>query len=109
MSDDTRRTLVARYRTHPGRGDLVEHSLRSMAEAVGADEPGCLVFRASRSLEDPEVFVLYEEYVDEAALLAHRETPHFQRLIEGTVVPLLESREREVLRPVLDAPGDGTA
>ena len=38
-----------------------------MAEAVGVDEPGCLVFRASRSLEDPEVFVLYEEYVDEAA------------------------------------------
>ena len=100
--------MVARYRTAPGRGDVVADALREMAALVLADEPACLVYRASRSEEDPDTFVLYEEYVDEAALLAHRETPHFQRLIEETVVPLLESREREVLRPVLDAPTAGT-
>ena len=46
------------------------------------------------------MFVLYEEYEDEAALLAHRETPHFKELIEGVIVPKLASREREILIPV---------
>jgi autoinducer 2-degrading protein len=40
---------------------------------------------------------LYEQYVDMAALEAHRLTDHFKEHIEGTVVPLLISREREVL------------
>ena len=77
-----------------------------MAAAVARDEPACLTYRAARSIEDPDVFVLYEEYVDEAALLAHRETPHFKALIEGTMVPLLASREREILVPVTPASGD---
>ena len=94
------RTLLARYRVQPGHSDEVEAALQEMAEAVARDEPACLLYRAARSVEDPDVFVLYEEYVDEAALLAHRETPHFRALIEGTVVPLLASREREVLVPV---------
>ena len=94
------RTMLARYRTQPGQGDAVEAALQKMAAAVARDEPGCLLYRAARSVDEPDVFVLYEEYVDEAALLAHRETPHFRDLIEGTVVPVLTSREREVLVPV---------
>ena len=103
MGDGTdRRTMLARYRCRAGRGDEVAEALRRMGAAVAADEPACLVYRVSRSVEEPDVFVLYEEYADEAALLAHRETPHFRELVEGTVVPMLESREREVLAPVLD-------
>jgi autoinducer 2-degrading protein len=100
------RTLLARYRARSGQGDLVEATLRRMAEAVRASEPACLVYRASRSLDDPEVFVLYEEYTDEAALEAHRSTPHFKELIEETIVPVLESRERELFVPVLSAPSE---
>ena len=100
------RTLVARYRAKPGRGDLVEEALRRMAERVARDEPACVVYRASRSPEEPEVFVLYEEYVDQAALEAHRETPHFKELVEGTIAPVLETREREVLTPILPPPGE---
>jgi quinol monooxygenase YgiN len=99
------RTLLARYRVAPGHADAVEETLQMMAVAVGRDEPGCLLYRAARSVEEPDVFVLYEEYVDEAALLAHRDTPHFREYIEGTVVPLLSSREREVLVPVTPPPG----
>jgi (4S)-4-hydroxy-5-phosphonooxypentane-2,3-dione isomerase len=73
---------------------------------VRRDEPACVVYRAARSVEEPNVFVLYEEYEDETALLAHRETEHFRDLVEGIIVPVLTSREREVLVPVLgvDAP-----
>ena len=57
-------------------------------------EPGCLMYIAHRSPEDPRTFFLYEQYVDQAAVLAHRETEHFQELVLGEVVPLLESRIR---------------
>ena len=41
----------------------------------------------------PDGFVLYEQYVDEAAFEAHRQSPHFREYIEGGVVPLLAERE----------------
>ena len=94
------RALLARYRAEPGNGDVVEETLRAMASAVDRDEPACLTYRAARSTEDPDMFVLYEEYEDEAALLAHRETPHFKALIEGVIVPKLAAREREILIPI---------
>ncbi len=103
------RGLLARYHAKEGERDLVERTLVRMADAVRTDEPACLVYRAARSIDDPDVFVLYEEYEDEAALLAHRETPHFKELIEGVVVPVLISREREILAPIVDASGEGSA
>ncbi len=104
---DGMRALLARYHAEPGNGDTVAVALGLMAEAVARDEPACVTYHAARSVDDPDFFVLYEEYMDEAALLAHRETPHFQALIEGTIVPLLASREREILVPVVGAPDDG--
>lgn len=103
------RALLARYQGEPGSGDVIESTLRKMAEAVAREEPACLTYHAARSIEDPDVFVLYEEYRDEAALLAHRETPHFKALIEGVIVPLLTSRERTALVPVAGTsrPGGG--
>ena len=100
------RVLMARYHAREGQGDLVERTLLEMADAVRADEPACLVYRAARSTEDPNVFVLYEEYANEEALLAHRETPHFRDLIEGVVVPALISREREVFVPLVAGSDD---
>lgn len=40
-------------------------------------EPGCLGFEVIEDLDDPDRFVLYETYVDDAAIEAHRETSHF--------------------------------
>jgi (4S)-4-hydroxy-5-phosphonooxypentane-2,3-dione isomerase len=100
MEEGTVLALIARYRTQPGQGDTVEALLREMTAAVGRDEPDCLLFRVTRSPRDGERFLLYEEYVDEGALEAHRRTPHFRDLIEGKVIPLLLEREREVMVPI---------
>jgi (4S)-4-hydroxy-5-phosphonooxypentane-2,3-dione isomerase len=97
------RALLARYHVAEGKEELVAQTLHRMAEAVRRDEPACVVYRAARSVEEPNVFVLYEEYEDETALLAHRETEHFRDLVEGVIVPVLTSREREVLVPVIGA------
>ena len=56
------------------------------------EEPGCLMYIAHRSAEDPRTFFIYEQYVDEAAFRQHRETEHFKDLVLGEAVPLLESR-----------------
>jgi quinol monooxygenase YgiN len=94
-------TLIARYYVQPGQADVFEAALGRMAEAVRADEPACLLYNANVSVDDPNLYCLYEVYEDEAALVAHRETPHFKEIIEGIVVPVLEKREREVYRRVL--------
>ncbi|MCX7522536.1 putative quinol monooxygenase [Microbacterium sp. STN6] len=93
--------LIARYHVVPGNAALVEQSLREMAQHVAAHEPACLVYNANVDLENENLFCLYEVYTDEDAVAAHRETPHFKRFIEGTIVPVLEKRERELYRRVI--------
>ena len=84
-------TIVARYRARPGEGDAVAAALTAHVAATRA-EPGCLQFDACRSVDDPDEFVLYETYRDEAAFESHRASPHFQRYIAGDVVPRLAER-----------------
>jgi len=40
-------------------------------------EPGCLCFEVNRQFEQPNLFGLSEQYVDQAAMEAHYQTPHF--------------------------------
>jgi autoinducer 2-degrading protein len=93
--------LVARYHVQSGKGDEVAAALQEMAPLVQASEPGCKLYQANRSRENPDLFLLYEHYEDEAALQGHRETPHFKAIIEGTIVPLLDKRERELYELVV--------
>lgn len=86
--------LVAMYHGQSGRGDEIEANLKRMAPLVNQHEPGCELYHACRSKENPDQFLLYEHYADDAALAAHRETPHFKEIIEGTIIPMLEKRER---------------
>ena len=72
-----------------------------IAEIIGAllepsrAEPGCLFYQPHRSPKDPQLFYLYEQYVDEAGYEAHMDSEHFTRLVKEEAIPrLLESRER---------------
>lgn len=50
----------------------------SLANAEGSrNEPGVTRFDLLQQVDDPTRFVLYEEYVDEAATKAHKQTPHY--------------------------------
>lgn len=93
--------LAARYYAKPGSGDEVAEGLREMTPLSRAED-GCELYFANRSTEDPDVFLLYEHYRDEAALAAHRETPHFERIVEGRIMPLVDRRERELYALVSD-------
>ena len=58
------------------------------------DEPGCLRFDVLQSADDANKFYYYEVYKDEAARMAHRETPHFKEYAEKSA----DMFDREVVR-----------
>ncbi|HWQ15020.1 MAG TPA: putative quinol monooxygenase [Roseiflexaceae bacterium] len=88
--------LVVKYYVNPGHGDAVAEALTRMAQLVREREPGCRMYHVCRATDNPDTFLLYEQYDDEAARAAHRATPHFQEIVEGTVRPLLQDSAREL-------------
>ncbi|HET9341261.1 MAG TPA: putative quinol monooxygenase [Casimicrobiaceae bacterium] len=69
-------TVVARLRAAPGKGDALAALLIEQCGVVRASEPGCLAYRLHRANDDPDLFLFYEAYVDDAAFDAHRRSPH---------------------------------
>jgi quinol monooxygenase YgiN len=85
--------IAATWRAREGE----EENIRRIIETVGPlsrAEPGCLFYQAHRSPDDPRLFYLYEQYVDEEAVRQHTESEHFKQHVLGDAVPRLESRER---------------
>jgi quinol monooxygenase YgiN len=95
--------VVARWVAETGNEEGVAASIKKLI-GPSRNEPGCLQYLANRSLTDSRVFLLYEEYLDEAAYTAHVDSDHFVRYALGEGIPLLESREREFYA-TLDASG----
>ena len=87
--------VAAKWRAHPGKADRLLEVIQEMTPPSRA-EPGCRFYQAQRSEEDPDLFFLYEQYVDEAGYEAHMASEHFTRLVKEEAIPdILESRERE--------------
>lgn len=91
--------VIARWTAREGEEERVLESIRKLV-APSRAEPGCLLYRPARDPQDPRVFVIYEEYVDEAAYRAHGESEHFQAYGVGEAIPLLQSRERWFLETI---------
>lgn len=47
-------------------------------QAASRQEPGCLMYIVHRHQDDARTFFIYEQYHDEKALQAHRDSEHFQ-------------------------------
>ena len=86
--------VIARHTMKPGTEDEVLAVLPLLIEASRA-EPGNVSFVAYRSMDDPRSYVLLERYVSRDAFAVHRETTHFQELMLGRILPLLEVRTIE--------------
>ena len=71
-------SFAARMKFSPeDRADVAE-SLRLLA-AASRQEPGCLAYLPNQSEDDPDTVVVFEQYVDEKALAAHRSSDHFKK------------------------------
>jgi quinol monooxygenase YgiN len=84
--------VIAHYFAKPGNGDALVQPLTELAAATRT-EPKNLSYAFFRSPLDPDHFVILEQYSEADGLALHRDTPHFQKLGVGTIIPLLDRRE----------------
>lgn len=86
--------ITAKFRVRPEDADRWPEISREFTEATRA-EPGCLWFDWSRSLDDPNEYVLVEAFRDDDAGGAHVRSDHF-RTAQRTLPPHLAETPRIV-------------
>ena len=91
--------LTVHVTIQAGHEEDVIESFRKLQEETRR-EPGCINFFVQRSRENPRIYMVYEQYEDEAALHAHRETPHFQQHGKNGFYRFVQERRAELFDPV---------
>lgn len=83
--------LIVEFVASAGQGEAVRELLQTQAANSLKNEEACRHFDVCTDPGDPERFVLYELYDDEAAVDAHRETDYYAVFREN-LDPLVKSR-----------------
>ena len=77
------------------RADVAE-TLRLLASA-SRKEPGCVSYVPHQLEDDPDTVLIYEQYVDQKALAAHRDSEHFKKLAVAGIYQKMRERSVENL------------
>lgn len=77
------------------RADMAE--VARLLASESRREPGCVSFIPHQAQDDPDTLVIYEQYLDENAVNAHRESPHFKKYVVGELYQRMKDRSRENL------------
>ncbi len=92
--------VVAKLTAKEGQGDTLEKALVSMVEWVTENEADTLTYICNRSVKNPDQFVFFERYPNQAALDAHSSSERFVQLF-GELQELLGApAEIEILEEV---------
>jgi quinol monooxygenase YgiN len=84
--------ITAKFQVRPEDADQWPQIAADFTKATRS-EPGCLWFQWSRSLDDPEEYILVEAFRDDAAGAAHVQSDHF-RQAQQTLPPHLARTPR---------------
>jgi quinol monooxygenase YgiN len=71
-------SLLVSFKFAPEDRAEVADMLRLLT-AETRKEPGCISYAPHPLQEDPDTVLIYEQYRDEQALAAHRDSPHFKK------------------------------
>ncbi len=93
-------SFIVRMRFAPEDHPQVREILRELATA-SRQEPGCVSYVPHFLESDADTVLIYEQYRDQAAAQAHRETEHFKRHAVGGLYQLMRERSIENLTDVL--------
>lgn len=93
-------SFTVRMRFESEDRQRVEHLLRELTLA-SRNEPGCLHYLSHFVEGESATVLLYEQYKDDAALDAHRQTAHFQEFAAGGLFQLMKERHVENLVALL--------
>jgi quinol monooxygenase YgiN len=92
-------SFTVRMRFDPKEVDEIRAHLEALTAASRA-EPGCVNYVAHFLSDDPTTVLIYEQYVDDAALDAHRASPHFAQHAIGGLYQGMKDRQIENLQAV---------
>lgn len=99
MEDQNPVHVFATWKVKEGQIENVLQLLKTV-HAESIKEKGNLFYTIHQSNSDANTIVLFEGYVDEAAVLEHRNSAHFQDLVLGKIVSLLDVREILLATPL---------
>ncbi len=75
-------------------------SLFSKLTEESRKEPGCTVYVVHRHRTEPRRFFIYEQYKDDAALEAHRNSPHFLQYAKKDLPKIADRVEGNLYEPL---------
>ena len=73
----SKKVVVARVIVREGKEDAFLEVATTLVAAT-RKEPGCLYYTCYRSATEPQAFIFYEEYKDDAAFQTHAGSAHFK-------------------------------
>ena len=91
--------LVVTWIAKTGQEAEVTNIFSKLTEA-SRQEPGCVTFQVHRHKTEPRRFFIYEQYKDDAALEAHRATPHFLQYARKELPRVADRVEGVVYEPL---------
>lgn len=89
-------SFTVRMSFHPEDREEIGEALRGLAEA-SRKEPGCVNFVPHTLEGDPDTVLIYEQYANDAAAEAHRQSAHFKKYAVGVLYQKMRVRAREDL------------
>ena len=91
--------LAVTWQAKAGHEAEVSDLFRKLT-AESRKEPGCLMYQVHRHKDDPRRFFIYEQYNDDAALEAHRKTPHFLEYARKRLAPIADRLTGDLYDPL---------
>jgi quinol monooxygenase YgiN len=74
-------TFIARLVVKKGQEGELERLQAELAEITRKSEPGCVVYDFIRHRTEPQTYVVYARFKDEAAFQLHMKAPFHDRLV----------------------------
>lgn len=71
-------------------------------------EPGCVLYQVHRHRTEPRRFFIYEQYRDDAALEAHRTSPHFLQYARKELPKIAERIDGQLYELLPLIPGENS-
>jgi len=89
-------SFIVRFRFAPEDRSEIAEIVRLLA-AESRREPGCVSYVPHHAEGDLDTLLIYEQYLDEKALAAHREAEHFKKYAVGGLFQKMKDRSMENL------------
>lgn len=83
-------TIIARIKAKPGLEKRMQHDLLNLLAPTRA-ESGCITFDLLVDTTDPTIFILYENWKDQASLDSHFQQPYVKQVLQAYEETLAES------------------